>query len=166
MLCILIAGPSVSGKTTLVRYLASELLFPMFSKGEFKEATLRYHRFFHSRAEKIALGIRRIKAIYHSAGAILSAGGCVIWKNNFKLTSRADLEVLPQKHSCCSITVLLTGSYQAIYRRFLKRKLLLERHRGHIVNNCYSELSDETRSKVFINFSNLFLVLQSREWEF
>lgn len=77
MLCILIAGPPASGKTTLDRYLANELQLPMFSKDEFKE--ILYDTIgFHSRAEKIALGIGAMKAMYHSAGAVLAAGGSVI----------------------------------------------------------------------------------------
>ena len=37
------------------------------------------------------------------------------------------------------MTITLTDDYKVIYQRFLERENSLDRHRGHIVNDCYPE---------------------------
>lgn len=37
------------------------------------------------------------------------------------------------------MTITLTGDYKVIYQRFLERENSPDRHRGHVVNDCYPE---------------------------
>ena len=38
-----------------------------------------------------------------------------------------------------AVTVRLTGDSRKIYERFLERENAPDRHRGHVVNDCYPE---------------------------
>ena len=58
---------------------------------------------------------------------------------NFENISKESLLAILEKYSYKAITVTLTGDYEKIYQRFLKRNDRSDRHRGHVVNDCYPE---------------------------
>lgn len=60
-------------------------------------------------------------------------------ENNFENVSKERLLEILEKYSYKAITVTLTGDYEKIYQRFLKRNDSPDRHRGHVVNDCYPE---------------------------
>ena len=62
-----------------------------------------------------------------------------ILENNFENISREGLLLILEKYSYKAITITLTGDYKKIYQRLVERNNSPERHRGHIVNDCYPE---------------------------
>lgn len=138
MHCILIGGMPASGKSRLARRLSQDLGLPMFSKDDMKELLFDAVGF-HNRAEKVALGVGAMDILYYAAGQVLSAGGSVILENNFESASVPGLKALLERYGCRPITLLLTGSYEAVYRRFVERDQSPQRHRGHVVNTAYPE---------------------------
>lgn len=138
MYCILIAGVPAGGKSTIARYLSKELKLPIISKDSVKEIMFDDIGF-KSRSEKVALGIASMHIMYYMAEQLLRAGQPLILENNFEDSSVPKLMELLTRCDCTAITVRLTGDYNAIYDRFAKRDQGTERHRGHIVNDCYPE---------------------------
>ena len=93
MYCILIAGLPAAGKGTLARELSRRLGLPMFSKDDIKE--LLYDTVgFRGRAEKVALGVGAMEAMYYAAGQVMTRGGSVILENNFENASLPGLRAL------------------------------------------------------------------------
>lgn len=138
MNCILVCGMPAAGKTTIAKKLSKSLGLPVFSKDEIKE--LLYDAVgFRSRAEKVALGVGAMDAMYYAAGQVMGAGGSVILENNFENASVQGLRALLDRWGAQPVTVMLTGDYETVYRRFLARDQSPQRHRGHVVNTCYPE---------------------------
>lgn len=138
MNCVLVCGMPAAGKTTIARYLSKSLGLPMFSKDEIKER-LYDTVGFGSRAEKVALGVGAMEAMYYAAGQVMAVGGSVILENNFENASLPGLRALLKSFDCQPVTVMLTGDVKIIYQRFLERDVSPQRHRGHVVNTCYPE---------------------------
>lgn len=138
MVCILVSGLPATGKSTMAAYLSGQLRIPMFSKDAIKER-LYDALGFSSREEKVRLGVAAMEIMYDSARACLSCGRSVILENNFEDASREGLAALLAACPCEVITVHMTGDLRAIYQRFAERDQSPERHRGHVVNDCYPE---------------------------
>lgn len=138
MYCILVGGMPASGKSHLARRLSRSLGLPMFSKDDMKELLFDSVGF-RNRAEKVALGVGAMDILYYAASQVMSAGGSVILENNFESSSVPGLKVLLERYGCQPITLLLTGDYEVIYRRFLERDQSPQRHRGHVINTVYPE---------------------------
>lgn len=138
MVCILVTGLPATGKSTMAAYLSGKLGIPMFSKDAIKERLFDTLGF-SSREEKVRLGVAAMEIMYDSARACLSCGQSVILENNFEDASREGLAALFAACPCEVITVQMTGDLRAIYRRFAERDRSPERHRGHVVNDCYPE---------------------------
>lgn len=138
MYCILVAGMPASGKSTVGRYLSEQMRLPMISKDSLKEI-LFDEVGFKSREEKNMLGRASAKLMYHMAEQLMRINEPFLLENNFEHTSRAEIMELLEKYHYTAITVRLTGDYKKIYERFAKRDFSPERHRGHVVNDCYPE---------------------------
>ena len=142
MYCIMVGGMPAAGKSTLARELSCRLGLPMFSKDDIKE--LLYDTVgFRGRAEKVALGVGAMEALYYAAGQVMARGGSVILENNFENASLPGLRALLEKYQARPLTVLLTGDSEVLYQRFLERDQSPQRHRGHVVNTCYPEPKGE-----------------------
>ena len=138
MYCILVTGIPASGKSTLAEYLGEKLNLPVFSKDCVKE--LLFDEIgFSSREEKVRLGTVSTEILYDTAERLMKRNKPFLLENNFENASREGLFSLLERYSYQAITVTLTGDYAAIYRRFLVRNESPERHRGHVVNDCYPE---------------------------
>lgn len=140
--CILVAGMPASGKSTLAGQLSRQLGIPMFSKDDIKEK-LYDTVGFRCRAEKVALGVGAMEILYYAAGQVMGLGGSVILENNFETASMPGLRALLKQYDAQPVTIMLTGDYEAIYRRFVERDRSPQRHRGHVVNTCYPEPEGE-----------------------
>ena len=138
MVCILVCGLPATGKSTMAAYLSKQLGIPMFSKDAIKERLFDTLGF-SSREEKVKLGVAAMEILYDCARTCLSCGQSVILENNFEDVSREGLAALFAACPCDVITVQMTGDLRAIYRRFAQRDQSPERHRGHVVNDCYPE---------------------------
>ncbi|XCP84095.1 AAA family ATPase [Roseburia hominis] len=138
MYCILVTGIPAAGKSTMAEVLAEYLGLPVISKDKIKE--LLYDTIgFRSREEKVMLGIAGMNIMYYMAEQLMKRGQSFILENNFENVSKEGLVAILEKYSYKAITVTLTGDYEKIYQRFLKRNDSPDRHRGHIVNDCYPE---------------------------
>lgn len=138
MYCILVTGVPAAGKTTIAKAIGERLGLPVFSKDKIKEL-LFDEVGFQSRAEKVKLGVASMELMYYAAGQLMAAGQPFILENNFEYSSQQGLEALLEKYQYPVLTVTLTGDYRVIYRRFLERENSSDRHRGHVVNDCYPE---------------------------
>ena len=138
MVCILVSGLPATGKSTMAAYLSKQLGIPVFSKDAIKERLFDTLGF-SSREEKVRLGVAAMEILYDCARTCLSCGQSVILENNFEDTSREGLAALLAACPCEVITVHMTGDLRAIYARFAQRDQSPERHRGHVVNDCYPE---------------------------
>lgn len=143
MYCILVTGIPAAGKSTLAGFLSECLHLPLISKDQIKE--IMYDDIgFRSRAEKVSLGIAGMNVMYYMAGQLMKVKQPFILENNFENVSRDGLMKLLDQYDYKAITITLTGDYRSIYQRFLQRNDSPERHRGHVVNDCYPE---ENRGK-------------------
>ncbi len=138
MYCILVTGIPAAGKSTMAEFLAEYLGLPVISKDKIKE--LLYDTIgFCSREEKVMLGLAGMNIMYYMAEQLMKRGQSFILENNFENVSKEGLVAILEKYSYKAITVTLTGDYEKIYQRFLKRNDSPDRHRGHVVNDCYPE---------------------------
>lgn len=138
MYCILVTGIPAAGKSTMAEVLAEHFGLPVISKDKMKE--LLYDTIgFCSREEKVKLGIASMNVMYYMAEQFMKRGQAFILENNFENVSKEGLLEILEKYSYKAITVTLTGDYKKIYQRFLKRNDSPDRHRGHVVNDCYPE---------------------------
>ena len=117
--------------------IAEQMKLPVISKDAIKEF-LFDHVGFQSRAEKVNLGIASMKIMYYIAGQLMKAGQPFVLENNFE-SSECEIKTLLKKYQYSALTITLTGDHKVIYQRFLERDLSPERHRGHVVNDCYPE---------------------------
>ncbi len=138
MYCILVTGIPAAGKSTMAEAIAEKLQLPVISKDIIKEL-LFDHVGFQSREEKVKLGIASMEIMYYAAGQLMRAGQPFILENNFEYSSEHGLKALLDKYQYPALTITLTGDYKAIYQRFLERETSPDRHRGHVVNDCYPE---------------------------
>lgn len=138
MYCILVTGIPASGKSTTAEFLSEHLGIPVISKDKIKE--FMYDEIgFSSREEKVSLGIASMDIMYYMAEQLMKCQQPFILENNFENISREALFHILEKYSYKAITITLTGDYRKIYQRFVKRNESPERHRGHVVNDCYPE---------------------------
>lgn len=138
MFCILVAGMPAAGKSTLAKRLSRELGLPMFSKDAIKE-TLYDTLGFSSREEKVRLGVAANEIMLKSAGSCFACGQSCILENNFETATNPRLHAMLQESGARPIVVMLGGEMRAIYARYARRDQSPDRHRGHVVNDCYPE---------------------------
>lgn len=139
MYCILVTGIPASGKSTMSKYLAEQLSIPMISKDKIKEL-LFDEVGFRSRGEKVKLGLASMNIMYYMAEQLMKCNQPFILENNFESLSKEGLDAILEKYSYKAITITLTGDYQKIYERYAERNDSSDRHRGHVVNDCYLEV--------------------------
>ena len=138
MYCILVTGIPAAGKSTIAEAMSERLKLPVISKDSIKEL-LFDNVGFQSRAEKVNLGIAGMEIMYYVAGQLMKAGQPFILENNFEYSSEHGMKNLLEKYRYSAMTITLTGDYKVIYQRFLERESSPDRHRGHVVNDCYPE---------------------------
>lgn len=143
MYCILVTGSPAAGKSVMAESLSERLMLPVISKDAIKEL-LFDNVGFQSREEKVNLGIASMEIMYYAAGQLMKAGQPFILENNFEHSSEHGIKDLLGKYKYSALTITLTGDYKVIYQRFLERESSPDRHRGHVVNDCYPEKKENT----------------------
>lgn len=118
--------------------VSERLKLPVISKDTVKEL-LFDNVGFHSREEKVNLGIASMEIMYYVARQLMKTGQPFILENNFEYSSESGMKNLLEDYPYPVLTITLTGDYRVIYRRFLERESSPDRHRGHVVNDCYPE---------------------------
>lgn len=103
-----------------------------------------------------------------AAGQLMKAGQPFILENNFEYSSGRGIKSLLEKYQYSALTITLTGDYKVIYQRFLERENSLDRHRGHIVNDCYPE-TKENNLKILkaetISYENFVCGIEKRGFD-
>ena len=160
MYCILVTGIPASGKSTMAKFLAEHLSIPVISKDKIKEL-LFDDVGFKSRAEKVKLGIASMNIMYYMAEQFMKCNQPFILENNFENVSKEGLDEIIEKYSYKAITLTLTGDYKKIYERFVERNVSADRHRGHVVNDCYPEI-DVTRKTDPIPYESFVAGIKNR----
>ncbi len=160
MFCILVTGIPAAGKSTMAKYLAKELKIPMISKDQIKEI-LFDDLGFCSREEKVKEGIAAMHIMYYMAEQMMKVNKPFILENNFEFISKEELMELLEKYNYQAVTVTLTGDYNVIYQRFLERNEGPERHRGHVVNDCYPEKESGHKAAV-LSYEDFVAGIQKR----
>ncbi len=167
MYCILVTGIPAAGKSTMAEMIAEKLRLPVISKDVIKEL-LFDHVGFRSRAEKVNLGTASMEIMYYAAGQMMRAGQPFILENNFEYASEQGIKELLTNYRYFALTITLTGDHKVIYRRFLERETSPDRHRGHVVNDCYPEKKDqrtEGQKAVSISYEDYVYGIEHRGFE-
>lgn len=138
MYCLLITGLPAAGKSTMAGMLGKKMNLPVISKDSIKERLFDSVGF-QSRKEKVKLGIASMEIMYYMASQLMEVHQPFILENNFEYISREPLMSILKKYGYSALTITLTGDYKTIYERYLERNTNPDRHRGHIVNDCYPE---------------------------
>lgn len=142
MYCILVTGIPAAGKSTMAQVISERLKLPVISKDNIKELLFDSVGF-RSREEKVKLGIASMEIMYYAAGQLMRSGQAFILENNFEYLSEHGIKDLIKKYQYPVLTITLTGDYKVIYQRFLEREASPDRHRGHVVNDCYPERTED-----------------------
>lgn len=167
MYCILVAGIPAAGKSTMAKVISERLKLPVISKDAMKEL-LFDNVGFQSREEKGNLGIASMEIMYYVAGQLMKAGQSFILENNFEYSSEHGIKNLLEKYQYPVLTITLTGDYKVIYQRFLEREDSPDRHRGHVVNDCYPEKrarNPKERKAASISYENYVYGIDQRGFD-
>lgn len=167
MYCILVAGIPAAGKSTMAKVISERLKLPVISKDAIKEL-LFDNVGFQSREEKGNLGIASMEIMYYVAGQLMKAGQSFILENNFEYSSEHGIKNLLEKYQYPVLTITLTGNYKVIYQRFLEREGSPDRHRGHVVNDCYPEKrahNPKERKAASISYENYVYGIEQRGFD-
>ena len=167
MYCILVTGIPAAGKSTMAEVMSERLKLPVISKDIIKEL-LFDHVGFQSRTEKVNLGIASMEIMYYAAGQLMKAGQPFILENNFEKSSEYGIKNLIEKYQYSAVTITLTGDYKVIYQRFLERESSPDRHRGHVVNDCYPEKKEnnlKTLKSKTISYENFVRGIEQRGFD-
>lgn len=167
MYCILVTGMPAAGKSTMAEVMSERLKLPVISKDTIKEL-LFDNVGFQSRVEKVKLGIASMEIMYYIAGQLMKAGQPFILENNFENSAEQGMKSLLEKYRYSALTITLSGDYKVIYQRFLERENSPDRHRGHIVNDCYPERKEsnlKTLKATTISYENFVCGIEKRGFE-
>ena len=167
MYCILVTGIPAAGKSTMAKVMSEKLKLPVISKDTVKEL-LFDNVGFQSRTEKVKLGIASMEIMYYVASQLMKAGQPFILENNFEYSSEQGMKSLLEKYQYSVLTITLTGDYKVIYQRFLERENSPDRHRGHVVNDCYPEKKEDnmkTLKAKTISYENFVCGIEKRGFD-
>jgi len=146
-----------AGKSTFASQIACAFNIYSYAKDEYKEILFDTYGF-KSREEKVKLGTMAMEMMYEEAEKAMQNNELFILDNNFENSSRDGLFQLLEKYNYTAITVRMTGDYHVIYQRYVDRDLNGNRHRGHVVNDCYPEkhgtMRDNPTRKTFEQYLN------------
>ena len=151
----------------MAEVMSERLKLPVISKDTIKEL-LFDNVGFQSRAEKVKLGIASMEIMYYVAGQLMKAGQAFILENNFENSSEQGMKSLLEKYRYSALTITLTGDYKVIYQRFLERENSPDRHRGHVVNDCYPEKKEsnlKTLKAKTISYESFVCGIEKRGFE-
>ena len=147
---ILIAGLPGTGKTSFARYLSAKMKIPMISKDLIKEQLFDTAGF-KNRQEKVNLGTAAMAIMYHIADLHLEIGLPIILENNFENVSKPGLLKLIEKHNCNPVMVKFHTEMSVLAERFRIRDQSPQRHRGHVVNTQYPEVSNNLQKEIYLD---------------
>ena len=151
----------------MAEVMSKRLKLPVISKDTVKEL-LFDNVGFQSRAEKVKLGIASMEIMYYIASQLMKVGQPFILENNFEYSSEHGMKNLLENYQYSALTINLTGDYKVIYQRFLERESSPDRHRGHVVNDCYPEKKEDnlkTLKAKTISYENFVRGIEQRGFD-
>ncbi len=128
---IIVSGPPCTGKTTLARRLAADLVLPAMTKDTIKEVLFE-HLGWSDRAWSRRLGAASVELLYAFAGALLAAGrSCLVEANFVASFATPAFRRIAADHPFLPIQVNCAADPEVLRARFQERAHSGERHPGH-----------------------------------
>lgn len=128
---IIVAGPPATGKTTLSRWLASELMLPLLNRDSIKEIlfdTLGSR----DRAWSQQLGAASYQLLYYSFQMLLQTGCACIVESNFQHPfDTVHMLRIQQTRLFTPLQIQCRTHPTVLHARFRQRSSSGERHPGH-----------------------------------
>lgn len=134
--CILITGVPAAGKSYLAEYLSKYLLIPSISKDSIKEILFDTIGFC-TKEEKLHLNTVSVRIMFYCAERFMKCGQEFILENNFEDTAKKEIQRLLEQYDYKSITVMMNGDCNELYKRFCIRDKSDKRHPGHVIKDFY-----------------------------
>jgi predicted kinase len=146
-LVVLVNGAPASGKSTLARLLAADLVLPLLAKDAIKEVlydTLGAP----DRARSRQLGGASYALVYAAISWLRQAGAGAVVDCNFQ-RGRAEANLAALLGGGCAVLVYCYTTPDEILRRYAERAARGERHPGHFDAEGLPDLAAKVRAGVF-----------------
>jgi predicted kinase len=130
---VLVHGPPGAGKSTLASAVAAELDLPIFDRDEFKDLMFEVlgwsDRHWSSR-----VGTASWRLLGLCVDRLIEAGVSLIAESNFRPESAmaVELRLLRDSDRARVVEVHCTADPEVLWERFEKRRLVGDRHPGHV----------------------------------
>ncbi len=136
---VIVNGFAATGKSSIAKQLAEELDFVFLSKDSIKESL------FDSLGSKDrgwskVLGAASFRIMYTQVAELLAKDVSIVIETVFNnAVDTKQVQDLIDQYNCRSVQILCSCDGPALYKRFVQRSQLPERHKGH----CDYENRDE-----------------------
>jgi predicted kinase len=144
-LLLVVTGLPCTGKTTLGKYLASQLKLPYIHKDGIKE-TLFDSLGWEDRTWSRKLGAATYDLLYYVVETLMSADVSLVVESNFQPeVAGPKLGGLIEKYKYYCVQVLCKAEGSILAERFRERAESGERHPGHVDATTYDEMEPQLR---------------------
>ena len=143
---IIVTGRPAAGKSTLAKWLATELNLPVVSKDSIREEL--FNRLgWKDRKWAQELGKASVDMMFYFAKAGLAVGRSIIMDNSFyPPVSNPRFQALKEQYHVESIQIVCDSDRETLFQRFRTRAQTGNRHPGHgdqdVLEELYVYLSD------------------------
>ena len=138
--CVIVTGPTCSGKSYLGRLIARELDLPYLSKDGLKETLFDSLRWPDDRWSA-QLNDASYELLYHVLGVLLAAGTCVLLESNFRPDVASDrLRRVLTDHRYSAVQIHCDADPAILMERFCQRWEAGERHPRHGDDSIYERI--------------------------
>lgn len=131
---ILVAGDLATGKSTFADILGQKFGIPVFHKDTVKEVLSETFSY-KDRAENLKLSKATIDIMKHAFLASAQAGTDLILEANYHDGQLKEMFCLAEEFGYSSLTVILEGNIEILYKRYLNRIKNENRHPVHLSTN-------------------------------
>ena len=141
---IIIAGMPASGKTTIAKKISDHFGFPILEKDAIKEElfdTIGFKNY----QEKCMHDIAANAVLLRCTEALIQSNTSAIIVNNFRTEMQGRLQKVIDEYKCNAVVVFLNGDSDVLYQRYVERDNKHLRHLGHILQDRYPPLENDSR---------------------
>lgn len=128
---ILILGELAAGKTTLAEHISARYRIPAFTKDRIKEL-LCTKIGYANREENLNLSFLSFDILFHIFEGFAVSGQDLVLESNFRQHELDQLETAVKAAGYETLTILLTGDLDTLYRRYQERAVSGSRHAAHL----------------------------------
>lgn len=136
----IVTGAPCTGKTTLARRLAHELVLPLVTKDGIKE-TLFDTLGWSGRAWSKSLGGASYALLFHFLETLVAAGCSHIVEANFYPADAARFLSIKTEYPFQAFQIYCRAREDVIWERFKERAESGQRHPGHVDDQSYAEFA-------------------------